>query len=131
MLMAVHQAGWNYVPLNSNLTAAELSYILADAGAKAFIADQRFATEAAAAADQAGVPASGRLSVGAIDGLHRPRRRPGRPVRPDAGPPRGRAVHAVHLGHDRATQGGATRAPVVRPRDLGRRLQREPLALRD
>ena len=68
-LMAVHQAGWNYVPLNSNLTAAELSYILADSGAKALVADQRFATEAAAAADQAGVPEPGRLSVGAIRGF--------------------------------------------------------------
>ena len=69
VLMAVHQAGWNYVPLNSNLTTPELSYILGDAGAKAFVADQRFATEAAAAADQAMVPESGRLSVGAIDGF--------------------------------------------------------------
>jgi len=68
-LMAVHQAGWNYVPLNSNLTAAELSYILGDAGAKALVADQRFAAMAAAAANQAGVPEPGRLSVGAIPGF--------------------------------------------------------------
>ncbi len=69
VLMAVHQAGWNYVPLNSNLTTSELSYILGDSGARAFVADQRFAPEAAAAADQATVPESGRLSVGSIDGF--------------------------------------------------------------
>ena len=64
-LMAVHQAGWNYVPLNSNLTTAELSYILGDSGAKAFVADQRFATEAAAAADQA-TGARARPAVGGL-----------------------------------------------------------------
>jgi long-chain acyl-CoA synthetase len=68
-LMAVFQAGWNYVPLNSNLTAAEVAYILGDAGAKALIADERFAEVASAAADEAGVPVEGRLSVGAIDGF--------------------------------------------------------------
>ena len=46
-LMAVHQAGWNYSPLNSNLTVDELSYILADAGVRAFVADERFAPVAA------------------------------------------------------------------------------------
>ena len=68
-LMAVHQAGWNYAPLNSNLTVDELSYILADAGVRAFIADARFAPLAASAADEAGVPQSGRLSVGLIEGF--------------------------------------------------------------
>ena len=67
-LMAVHQAGWNYVPLNNNLTADELAYILADAGAKALVVDQRFAA-VAGSADQAGVPGPGRLSVGTIEGF--------------------------------------------------------------
>ncbi len=69
VLMALFQAGWNFVPLNSNLTAAEVSYILGDAGAKALVADERFAAVAAAAAAEAGVPEPGRLSVGAIEGF--------------------------------------------------------------
>ena len=68
-LMAVHQAGWHYVPLNTNLTAAEAEYILADSGARALVADARFAGVAAAAAESAGVPAAGRLSIGEIDGF--------------------------------------------------------------
>jgi long-chain acyl-CoA synthetase len=64
VLMALFQAGWNFVPLNSNLTIAEVSYILGDAGAKALVADERFAAVADAAADEGGVPESGRISVG-------------------------------------------------------------------
>jgi long-chain acyl-CoA synthetase len=69
ILMAVFQGGWNYVPLNNNLTAAEVAYILGDAGAAVLIADERFADVAIAAADDAGLDASGRISVGVIDGF--------------------------------------------------------------
>jgi long-chain acyl-CoA synthetase len=69
VLMAAFQAGWNFVPMNSNLTAAEVIYILKDANAKALVADERFATVAAAAAAGADVPAPGRLSVGDIAGF--------------------------------------------------------------
>ena len=65
VLMALFQAGWNFVPLNSNLTTAEVTYILRDAGAKALIADERFAAVAGPAAVEAGVPEAGRISVGA------------------------------------------------------------------
>ena len=68
VLMALFQAGWNFVPLNSNLTAAEVTYILVDSGAKALVADERFAAVAGAAAVEAGVPESGRISVGAPGG---------------------------------------------------------------
>jgi long-chain acyl-CoA synthetase len=68
VLMAVFQAGWNFVPLNNNLTAGEITYILADAGAKALVADERFAAVTGAAAE-AGVPEAGRLSVGTLDGF--------------------------------------------------------------
>ena len=72
VLMALFQAGWNFVPLNSNLTTAEVSYILGDAGAQALVADERFAAVAGAAAVEAGVPVAGRISVGgAIDGFTR------------------------------------------------------------
>jgi long-chain acyl-CoA synthetase len=69
VLMAVFQAGWNFVPLNSNLTTAEVSYILGDAGARAFVVDERFAAVAGVAAVEAGVPETGRLSVGRVPGF--------------------------------------------------------------
>ena len=104
--MALFQAGWNFVPLNSNLTVAEVAYILGDAGAKALVADERFAAVAAAARRRTsrGVPLRpARIAVGgAIPGLHPARRRPGRPPRLAAGGPGRRPVHAVHVGHDRA-----------------------------
>ena len=68
-LMAVFQAGWNLVPLNNNLTAAEVGYILGDAGAEVLVAHERFASVASAAAAEAGVPVEGRLAVGTIDGF--------------------------------------------------------------
>ena len=69
VLMALFQAGWNFVPLNSNLTVAEVSYILGDAGAKALVADERFAAVADAAAGQGGIPESGRISVGTTNAI--------------------------------------------------------------
>ena len=69
VLMAVFQAGWNYVPLNSNLTEAEVAYVLQDCGARALVAHERFGAVAEAAASQAGVPERGRLSVGTIPGF--------------------------------------------------------------
>ena len=53
VLLAVFQAGFQYVPINSNLTAAEAGYILTDSGAKVVIADERFADVAIAAAAEA------------------------------------------------------------------------------
>ena len=52
--------------------------------------------------------------------LHSLRRRARRPARHDARRPRRRAVHAVHVGHDRAAEGGAARPADVRSRDVGR-----------
>jgi long-chain acyl-CoA synthetase len=68
VLMAVHQAGWNYVPLNNNLTAPEISYIVGDAGAQALIADERFAAVATVVGHE-DVPRPGRISVGTIEGF--------------------------------------------------------------
>ena len=59
-LLAIFQAGWQYVPLNTTLTADEVAYILADSGATALVADERYAGVAAAAADAAGVPSTSR-----------------------------------------------------------------------
>ena len=63
VLLAVFQGGWLYVPLNTHLTPAELAYILGDSGAAALFADAELAGVAAAAADEAGVPASGRIAI--------------------------------------------------------------------
>ena len=68
-LLAVFQAGWQYVPVNTHLTADEVAYILADSGAKALVADERFAEVAGAAAETAGVPRAARLAVGTIPGF--------------------------------------------------------------
>ncbi len=68
--LAALQAGWYLVPINHHLVAPEIAYILKDSGAKVFVAHERFAEVATAAADEAG-----------IDGLGpaRRRRRPGLP----------------------------------------------------
>ncbi len=68
-LLAVFQAGWNYVPLNNNLTASEIAYILADSGAKVLVADERFGGVAAEAAEAAGLAPDGRVSIGGIPGF--------------------------------------------------------------
>ena len=69
LYLAALQAGWYLVPINHHLVAAEIGYILSDAEAKVFVAHERFAAECAAAADDAGVPAAGRLSVGSVPGF--------------------------------------------------------------
>jgi long-chain acyl-CoA synthetase len=64
VLLAVFQGGWQYVPLNTHLTAAELAYVLGDSGAAALFADAELADVAAAAADDADVPIRGRIAIG-------------------------------------------------------------------
>ena len=66
---AAAQTGLYVVPLNWHLTAAELGYILGDCGARAFVAHERFAGAALAAAADAGVPAEGCLAVGEVPGF--------------------------------------------------------------
>jgi len=67
--LAALQAGWYLTPINWHFTAPEVAYIIADCEAKAFFADERFASLGAAAADQAGLPASARVSFGTIPGF--------------------------------------------------------------
>jgi long-chain acyl-CoA synthetase len=66
LFFAALQTGLYVVPVNWHLTAAEVAYILDDSEAGAFIAHQRFAGVAAAAADQAGIDANARFAVGAV-----------------------------------------------------------------
>jgi long-chain acyl-CoA synthetase len=66
--LAALQGGWYYVPINYRLSPPEVAYILEDSGAKAVVAHERFAQTAAAAADEAGIPAEARLARGSIPG---------------------------------------------------------------
>ena len=67
--LAAGQAGWYIVPINHHLVAPEIAYILKDSEAKLFIGHDRFADICAQAAEEAGIPADRRLSVGEIGGF--------------------------------------------------------------
>ncbi|MEJ7583105.1 MAG: AMP-binding protein [Acidimicrobiales bacterium] len=69
VLLAAFQAGWHYTPVNPHLTADETAYILGDAGVSAVVVHERFADRVVPAAQQAGVPPGGRVSVGALPGF--------------------------------------------------------------
>ncbi len=69
LFLAALQVGIRITPVNWHLVGPEVAYILTDSEAKAFVASERFAEVATAAADEAGFPASGRFAVGAIDGF--------------------------------------------------------------
>jgi long-chain acyl-CoA synthetase len=69
LFFAAIETGLYVVPMNWHLTAAEVAYILGDSGAGAFVADERFAAVAAAAADQAGIAPGARFAVGAVPGF--------------------------------------------------------------
>jgi long-chain acyl-CoA synthetase len=67
--LAALQAGWYVTPINWHFTTPEIAYIVRDSGAKAFFVDERFGAAGAAAADEAAVPASGRISYGDVPGF--------------------------------------------------------------
>ncbi|MFD9887776.1 acyl-CoA synthetase [Amycolatopsis sp. NPDC059027] len=68
---AAIQSGLYIVVVNWHLVGPEIAYILTDSGAKAFLAHERFAETAVAAADEAGIPASARFAVGDVPGFRR------------------------------------------------------------
>jgi long-chain acyl-CoA synthetase len=67
--LAALQAGWYLVPINHHLVAPEVAYILRDSGAKAFVAHERFAEVARAAADEVDLDPSRCLAVGEVSGF--------------------------------------------------------------
>jgi long-chain acyl-CoA synthetase len=69
LYLAVLQAGWYLVPINSHLVGPEIAYIVQDCEAKVFVAHERFADECAAAADEIAFPKEGRFAVGEITGF--------------------------------------------------------------
>ncbi|MGH3950939.1 MAG: acyl-CoA synthetase [Pseudonocardiaceae bacterium] len=68
---AAMQTGLYVVVVNWHLVAGEISYLLSDSGAKAFIAHERFADAAVMAADEAELPANARFAVGEVAGFRR------------------------------------------------------------
>ncbi|MCC6765449.1 MAG: acyl-CoA synthetase [Deltaproteobacteria bacterium] len=69
LYLAATQAGLYLVPINHHLAGPEIAYILADSGAKAFVADARFAAIAKAGADEAKLAGSSCFAIGAIPGF--------------------------------------------------------------
>ncbi len=67
--LAAHQSGWYLTPVNWHFTAAEVEYIVRDSGAKAFVAHERFAGQAAAAATAAGISPNARICYGSVPGF--------------------------------------------------------------
>ncbi len=67
--LAALQAGWYFTPVNWHYTAPEIAYIVRDCKARAFFADSRYAAQAAAAADEAQLPAAARFSHGEVPGF--------------------------------------------------------------
>ncbi len=105
--LAALQGGWYYTPINWHFTAPEIAYIVADSEARAFFVHERYAAVGGAAAVQAGVPASGRLSYGTVPGFTPVRQPAGRAAGQHAREPDGRLDHALHVGDDRPPQGRA------------------------
>ena len=103
--LAALQAGWYLVPINHHLVAPEVAYILKDSGAKAFVAHERFADVATAAADEVGLDAAGRLAVGAVPGFASYAGGPRRPADDAARGPHHRRRHELHVGDDGEPQG--------------------------
>ena len=69
LFFAALQTGLYVVPVNWHLTAAEVAYILGDSDARVFVAHERFAGVAAAAADQAGIGPRARFADGDVPGF--------------------------------------------------------------
>ncbi|MFI8535672.1 acyl-CoA synthetase [Streptomyces aquilus] len=67
--LAATQAGLYLVPINHHFVGPEIAWIVADSGAKVFLAHERFAAPARHAADEAGLPATHRYAVGAVEGF--------------------------------------------------------------
>ena len=118
LFFAAMETGLYVVPVNWHLAAAEVAYILGDSGAGAFVAHERFAAVATAAADQAGIGPDARFAVGAVPGFaplaELGAGGEGRPAaahdgRSDGlhvghlGPPQGRAARAHRRGPGRGT----------------------------
>jgi long-chain acyl-CoA synthetase len=92
--LAAQQSGWYLTPVNWHFTVPEIAYILRDCEAKVLVAHERFAAAGAGAADEAGIPAAGRVSYGAVPGFTPVERlRAGRPPARPGGRTAGTTMH--------------------------------------
>jgi long-chain acyl-CoA synthetase len=92
--LAALQAGWYLTPINWHFTAPEMAYIVRDSDVKAFFVHERFGPAGASAAEEAGVPAGGRISYGDVPGfLPVERVREGQPSTLPEGRTAGAAMH--------------------------------------
>src|SRR6185369_17214294 len=71
LYLAAFQSGLYLTPINPNLTASEVAYILSDCGAKAFFAHERYGAAALPAADEAGLDPARRIAAGKVAGFAR------------------------------------------------------------
>ena len=69
LFFAAIETGLYVVPVNWHLAAAEVAYILADSGAGAFVAHERFGEVAAEAAAGAGIDPGASFAVGKVPGF--------------------------------------------------------------
>src|SRR5262245_3340165 len=67
--LAALQAGWYVTPINWHFTVPEIAYIVRDSEAGAFCVHERFGPAGARAAEEAGVPAGGRIGYGDVPGF--------------------------------------------------------------
>jgi long-chain acyl-CoA synthetase len=94
VFLAALQIGLYVTPINWHLVGPEVAYILGDCDAKVFIAHERFADVAVAAADEAGFDTDRAFAVGDVKGF-----RPyaeiaeGQPTTPPEGRTTGAAMH--------------------------------------
>jgi long-chain acyl-CoA synthetase len=71
LYLAVLQAGFYLVPINTHLVGPEIAYIVSDCEAKVFVAHERLAGISTDAADEIDFPKEGRFAVGDVPGFRR------------------------------------------------------------
>ncbi|RFS81255.1 acyl-CoA synthetase [Actinomadura spongiicola] len=69
VLLAAMQSGLYLVPVSGDLAAPEIGHVLSDSGARAVVTESAYAGVVTEAADEAGVPAEGRVSAGPATGF--------------------------------------------------------------
>ncbi len=69
ILLAVQQAGMYVVPINYHSVGPEITYVIEDSAAKAFITHERFGAEAVRAAQEISLPAEALFAVGEVAGF--------------------------------------------------------------
>ncbi len=71
LYFAAMQAGWYLTPINHHLVGSEITYIVDDCEAAAFVGHERFAEACSTAAGEFGLEAGRCFAIGAVEG-HRP-----------------------------------------------------------